>query len=76
MSITRHLDVYMPLLSFQGFLTLPMAHVPCAIALACVLWIPQVRVQFGFQAAVDHCLGQFFEQSVFSQDVPLASCRL
>jgi len=34
-----------------------------------MLGIAQVRVQFCFQASLNHSLGQLFEQTVFGQDV-------
>jgi len=39
------------------------------LRLSCMLGIAQVRVQFCFQASLNHSLGQLFEQTVFGQDV-------
>jgi hypothetical protein len=54
--VTRHLDVYMPLLSFERFLTLPIARIPGGVALASMFGVAQVAVQFRFQAAFDYLL--------------------
>jgi hypothetical protein len=67
--ITRDVDFNVPLLSLHGLLAPTIAQVPVGVALASMFGVAQVRVQFGFQAAFDHCLGQFFEQAAFSQDV-------
>jgi hypothetical protein len=67
--VPGHLDVYVPLLAFERFLTMPIAHIPWIIALASMFGIAQVCVKFGFQAAFNHGFGQFFEQSTFAQDV-------
>ncbi|SRR6266404_5083813 len=37
--VTRHLDVHMSLLAFQGFLAMPIAAVACSIALASMLCV-------------------------------------
>ncbi len=34
-----------------------------------MFWVAQMRVEFGFQAAFDHRLGEFFKQATFAQDV-------
>jgi hypothetical protein len=67
--ITRHLNFKMPLLAFERFLALPIARIAADVPLASMFWIAKVRVEFRFQATFKHCLGQFFEQATFSQDV-------
>jgi hypothetical protein len=74
--VTRDLDFNVPLLAFQRFLTMPIAIVAVGISLACMLGVAQVALQFRLQAPFDHRFGQFFEQSSFAQDVPLASRTL
>jgi hypothetical protein len=60
LAVTRHLDLDLSLLAFEGFLTVPIAFVPVGVALARMFGVAQVRVQFRFQAALDHGLGQLF----------------
>src|SRR5215470_1531558 len=67
--VTRHLDVHMPLLAFQGFLTMPITRVADGVAFASIFGVAQVRVQFGFQATLNHRFGQFFEQATFPQHI-------
>ena len=71
--ITRDVDFNVPLLSLHGLLAPTFAQVSIGVALASVFGVAQARVQFGFQAAFDRRLGEFFEQAPFSQNVPLAS---
>jgi hypothetical protein len=59
----------MPLLAFERFLAMPIAHVPEGRALAPMFWIAQMRLQFRFQTAFNHGFSQFFEQAPFPQDV-------
>jgi hypothetical protein len=51
------------------FLAVPVAGVATGIALASIFCIPKMGVEFGFQGSFNHCLAQFFEQAIFSQDV-------
>jgi hypothetical protein len=48
---------------------MPIAFVAGSIALASVFWVAQMRVEFGFQAALNHRFRQFFEQATFSRDI-------
>ena len=66
--ITWRLDVHMPLLAFERFLTMPIALIAGDIALASMFGVAQVTVQFCFQAALKHRFGQFFKEAPFAQD--------
>lgn len=65
LSFARHVDLDLALLSLEGFLALPIASLAGLIALACLFWRAQVRVQFCFQAAFNNRFGQLFEQATF-----------
>jgi len=67
--ISRDLDLNVSLLSFHGFLTGAVACVAIGIALALVFGIAQMRIEFGFQATLDHRLGELLEQAVLGQHV-------
>jgi hypothetical protein len=54
LSVTRHLDVHVPLLSFQGFLAMSIAAVARRLTFATMFGVAQVRLQFRFQATFDH----------------------
>src|SRR5258708_36689366 len=49
--VTWYPDFHVPLLSFQRFLTLSIAHIPAGVPLAHMFWVPQMRVEFRFQAS-------------------------
>ena len=46
-----------------------IAAIPSRMALAPMLGVAQVGVQFRFQAAFNHHFSQFFEQAAFTQDI-------
>jgi hypothetical protein len=69
LAITWHRTVDFAKVTFQFLFTGAIAAVTTAIAHRIVLFVAQMRGQFGFHRTLDQGLGQLLEQPVFAHDV-------